>query len=195
MGIRIGIDDLMRMQRRVAELKQLGWLDTDRRGRRGAHGGGKLRGGNAYYPKVHLPDLEPQLSNHMPWSNRPATVTVPISARQTETTADRAGGSVDTSGDLNPQVKPRRQQSEQISEHLTEQKQGEWGTGEGDKDEHEPIAAVLEVSRQHEPTWVDLRLDGDGILDRLRAQLGDVEVLSVTANDRRRLTTRPPGAG
>jgi DNA-binding transcriptional MocR family regulator len=78
------------VQRRLAELKQRGWLDSDRRVRRGAHGGGKLRGGNAYYPKVDLPDLEPQVSDHMPWSNRAATVTESVSAGQTETTAERA---------------------------------------------------------------------------------------------------------
>jgi hypothetical protein len=32
----------------------------------------------------------------------------------------------------------------------------------------------------HEPTWADLRLDADGILGQLRAQLGDVELVSVT---------------
>jgi DNA-binding transcriptional MocR family regulator len=78
------------VQRRVAELKQLGWLDTDRRVRRGAHGGGKLRAGNAYYPKVELPDLEPQVSDRIPWSNRAATVAEPVSAGQTDTTAERA---------------------------------------------------------------------------------------------------------
>lgn len=43
---------------------------------------------------------------------------------------------------------------------------------------------MLEVGSQHEPSWADLHLDRDQILDQLRGQLGDVEVLSVTANDR-----------
>jgi hypothetical protein len=66
------------------------------------------------------------------------------------------------------------------------------GGYQGSRDgEYEPapresieVAAVLEVGRQHEPSWAELRLDGDGILDRLRGQLDDVEVLSVVANDR-----------
>jgi hypothetical protein len=51
---------------------------------------------------------------------------------------------------------------------------------------HEPavVPAVLEVGDQHEPSWANLGLDADGILERLRAQLGDVEALRVAEHGR-----------
>jgi hypothetical protein len=64
---------------------------------------------------------------------------------------------------------------------------GYQGVDEGEQESapREPItlAAALDVGSQHEPSWADLRLDGDGIVDRLRGQLGEVEVLGVVGND------------
>jgi hypothetical protein len=58
-----------------------------------------------------------------------------------------------------------------------------------DEGEHEPalpepvaLAAALDVGSQHEPTWADLRLDADQILDRLRGQLGDVQALGLVSD-------------
>jgi hypothetical protein len=42
---------------------------------------------------------------------------------------------------------------------------------------------VLDVGNQHEPTWAELGLSKDQIVDRLRAQLGEIEVLAVWPND------------
>jgi hypothetical protein len=64
---------------------------------------------------------------------------------------------------------------------------GYQGVDEGERESapHEPIdlAAVLDVGHQHEPSWADLRLDGEGIVDQLRGQLGDVQVLGMVDND------------
>lgn len=66
---------------------------------------------------------------------------------------------------------------------------GYHGVDEGEREsaahKREPIdlAAVLDVGRQHEPSWADLCLGADGIVDRLRGQLGEVEVLGVVGND------------
>jgi len=80
------------IKRRVRELRTAGWLDTDRRDRCGAHGGGRLLAGNRYFPKVGLPDLEP-----LP-GNKPAA-DAQVKPRDQPTNGQ------------NPQVKPRDQQS------------------------------------------------------------------------------------
>jgi hypothetical protein len=57
------------------------------------------------------------------------------------------------------------------------------------------VPAVLDVGRQQQPSWADLRLDEHQVLDALRAQLGEVEVVW-PANPRwsnRRPTYRPAG--
>jgi hypothetical protein len=41
----------------IAVLKDKGWLDIERRHRRGHRGGGRLKAGNRYFPKVSLNDL------------------------------------------------------------------------------------------------------------------------------------------
>jgi hypothetical protein len=48
---------LRTLKRDVAVLWDKGWLDIDRRTRRGHRGGGKLKAGNSYFPKVSLNDL------------------------------------------------------------------------------------------------------------------------------------------
>jgi hypothetical protein len=69
----------------------------------------------------------------------------------------------------------------------------------------EPVGppGMLDVGRQHEPTWAELRLDANRIVDRLRAQVGDVQILGVVGNDdpecdarlRALHTDGPPPAG